>query len=201
VVTIIYLALNTLFIFAIPADEMSEVISIGGLAANKLFNLSADRFFSVFIALILLSSISAYIIIGPRVYFAMSEAGHFFRAARRVTRYNVPGVSILAQSLLAVIFVTTGTFDQILTLLGFSLGVFPVLCVIGVFKLRIRRASVLRMPGYPFVQILFIAASVSILVLTFLERPAESGIALGVIAAGVPIYYLLKRIRPDRKPE
>ncbi|HER10223.1 MAG TPA: amino acid permease [Bacteroides sp.] len=201
VVTFIYLALNVLFIYAIPADDMSNVISIGGLAANKLFGISADRFFSVFIALILLSSISAYIIIGPRVYFAMSEAGHFFKAARHVNRYHVPGVSILAQSLLAVIFVITGTFDQILTLLGFSLGVFPVLCVIGVFKLRTRGASVLKMPGYPFVQILFIAASVSILVLTFLERPAESGIALGVIAAGVPIYYLLKRIRPDRKPE
>jgi APA family basic amino acid/polyamine antiporter len=196
-VTIIYLALNVLYIYAIPADAMSDVISIGGLAANRLFNISADRFFSAFIALILLSSISAYIIIGPRVYFAMSEAGHFFRMARRVNRYHVPGISILAQSLLAMVFVLTGTFDQILTLLGFSLGVFPVLCVIGIFKLRIRGRSVLKMPGYPFAQILFVTVSAAILVLTFMERPVESGIALGVIAVGVPIYYLLKLIRTN----
>jgi APA family basic amino acid/polyamine antiporter len=193
VVTLIYLALNALYVYAIPADQMSDVIAIGGLAANRLFNISADRFFSGFIALILLSSISAYIIIGPRVYFAMSEAGHFFRIARRVNRYNVPGISILAQSLLSVVFVVTGTFDQILTLLGFSLGVFPILCVAGVFKLRMRRGSVLKMPGYPVVQLLFIAVSAAILVLTFMERPAESGIALAVIAAGIPIYYLVKR--------
>ncbi|HDS08012.1 MAG TPA: amino acid permease [Bacteroides sp.] len=197
VVTFIYLALNALFIYAIPADEMSGVISVGGLAASKLFGIAADRFFSVFIALILLSSISAYMIIGPRVYFAMSGAGHFFRAAGRVNRFNVPGFSIIAQSLLAVVFVVSGTFDQILTLLGFSLGVFPVLCVIGVFRLRMKGLSVLKMPGYPFLQILFIAASLSILFLTFLERPAESGIALGVIAAGVPLYYLVRRTNPD----
>jgi len=195
VVTVIYLALNALYFYAVSADKMSDVISIGGLAANRLFNLSADRFFSAFIALILLSSISAYIIIGPRVYFAMSEAGHFFRIARHVNRYNVPGASILAQSLLAIVFVITGTFDQILTLLGFSLGIFPLLCVIGVFKLRIKKRSVLKIPGYPLVQILFITFSAAILVLTFMERPAESGIALLVVAAGVPIYYLIKRMR------
>lgn len=193
VVTLIYLALNLLYIYAIPADAMSDEIAIGGLAANRLFNISADRFFSGFIALILLSSISAYIIIGPRVYFAMSEAGHFFRIARRVNRYNVPGISILAQSLLSLVFVVTGTFDQILTLLGFSLGVFPILSVIGVFKLRMKRGSVLKMPGYPVVQILFIVVSTAILVLTFMERPAESGIALAVIAAGVPVYFLVKK--------
>ena len=202
-VTLLYLLLNALYIYALRPAEMSDVITVGGLAANHLFNLTLDRFFSLFIAIILLSSISAYTIIGPRVYYAMSESGHFFRMARKVNRYRVPALSIMTQSLLAIVFAVTGTFEQILTLLGFSLGIFPILAVLGVIRLRIRGGSALPLKGYPYIQIFFILLSAAILVLTFLERPAESTIALLVIASGLPVYLMLKkfRIKPsEEKP-
>ena len=172
---------------------MKGVISIGGLAANKLFNLTMDRVFSLFIAVILLSAISVLTIIGPRVYYAMAESGHFFGIAKKINRSNVPGISILLQSGLAIVFVLSGTFDQIITLLSFSLGIFPILAVIGVFKLRAKGQSKLKTPWYPVPQLVFIIFSVVILVLAFLERPIESLIALGVILIGIPAYYLLKR--------
>ncbi len=192
-VTLIYLLLNTLYLYAVPAAEMKGVISIGGLAANHLFNRTLDQFFSFFIALILLSAISVLTIIGPRVYYAMAVSGHFFGIAKRINRSNVPGVSILLQSGLAMVFVVSGTFDQIITLLSFSLGIFPILAVLGVFKIRINGQSKMKTPWYPVPQLLFILFSMAILVLAFLERPVESSIALGVIASGVPVYYLLKR--------
>jgi APA family basic amino acid/polyamine antiporter len=193
VVTMIYLLLNVLYIYAVPAEEMKGVISIGGLAANHLFNRMLDQFFSLFIALILLSAISVLTIIGPRVYFAMAESGHFFGIAKKINRSSVPGISILMQSGLAVIFVVSGTFDQIITLLSFSLGIFPILAVLGVFKIRMRGQSKMKTPWYPLPQLLFIMFSVVILVLAYLERPVESSLALGVILAGIPVYYLLKR--------
>ena len=192
-VMLIYVALNTLYVYAVPAGEMKGVISIGGLAANKLFNLTMDRVFSLFIAVILLSAISVLTIIGPRVYYAMAESGHFFGIAKKINRSNVPGISILLQSGLAIVFVLSGTFDQIITLLSFSLGIFPILAVIGVFKLRAKGQSKLKTPWYPVPQLVFIIFSVVILVLAFLERPIESLIALGVILIGIPAYYLLKR--------
>ncbi len=192
-VTLIYVLLNTLYIYAVPAEEMKNVISIGGLTANNLFNRSLDQFFSIFIAVILLSAISVLIIIGPRVYYAMATSGHFFQVAKRINRSNVPGISILMQSGLAIIFVLSGTFAQIITVLSFSLGIFPILAVLGIFKLRMKRGSVRKMTGYPFAPGLFILFSIVILVLAFLERPAESSIAIGVILVGIPVYYLLKR--------
>lgn len=191
-VTLIYLLLNTLYVYAVPAREMKDVISIGGLAANNLFNHSMDRLFSLFIAVILLSSISSLIIIGPRVYFAMARSGHFFQLAKKINRFNVPGKSILLQSGLAILFVVSGTFDQIITLLSFSLGIFPILAVLGIFKLRRNKKSVFKVPGYPIFQLVFIILSLSILVLAFLERPVESSIAILVILVGIPVYYLLK---------
>ncbi|MCK5137943.1 MAG: amino acid permease [Bacteroidales bacterium] len=192
-VTLIYLLLNTLYVYAVPAAEMKDVISIGGLAANNMFNRTMDQFFSLFIAVILLSSISALIIIGPRVYFAMALSGHFFKMAKKVNRSNVPGTSILLQTGLAILFVVSGTFDQIITLLSFSLGIFPILAVLGVIKLRMNKQSILNIPGYPLCQLVFIFLSLSILVFAYMERPVESSIAILVILAGIPVYYLLKR--------
>jgi len=190
-VTIIYLFLNTLYVYALPPDEMKGVISIGGLTANKLFNLSLDRIFSMCIALILLSAISVLIMIGPRVYYAMAQSGHFFGLAKKTNRSKVPGISILLQSGLAIVYVLTGTFEQIITFLSFSLGIFPILAVLGVFKLRMKGQSVFKVPGYPLLPAFFILSSLFILVFAFLERPVESSIALGVIVAGIPMYYLL----------
>jgi APA family basic amino acid/polyamine antiporter len=192
-VTLIYLLLNTLYVYAVPAAEMKDMISIGGLAANNLFNRTMDRFFSLFIAVILLSSISALVIIGPRVYYAMAESGHFFKMARKINRASVPGISILLQSGLAIVFVVSGTFDQIITLLSFSLGIFPILAVLGVIKLRRKEQAVLKIPGYPIYQLVFILLSCTILVLAFLERPVESSVAILVILAGIPVFHLLNR--------
>ena len=118
-----------------------------------------DQVFSLFISLILLSAISVLIMIGPRVYYAMAESGHFFIPAKRLNRSNVPGISILMQSGLAIVYIVSGTFDQIITLLSFSLGVFPILAVIGVFKLRMKKQSVLKIPGYPILPAIFIIFS------------------------------------------
>ena len=192
-VTLIYLLLNTLFVYAVPAGEMKGVISIGGLAANNLFNHTLDQLSSLFIAVILLSAISVLTIIGPRVYYAMAESGHFFGIAKRINRSNVPGISILLQSGLAIVFVVSGTFDQIITLLSFSLGIFPIMAVLGVFKIRRSGQSKMKSPLYPLPQLLFIVSSLAILVLAYLERPVESSIALGVIVAGIPSYFILKR--------
>jgi len=192
-VTIIYLLLNTLYVYAVPPDEMMGVISIGGLTANNLFNRSLDQVFSLFIALILLSAISVLIMIGPRVYYAMAQSGHFFGLAKKINRSKVPGISILMQSGLAIIYVVSGTFEQIITFLSFSLGIFPILAVIGVFKLRIKQQTVLKVPGYPVLPAFFILSSLMVLILAFLERPVESSIAIGVILVGIPTYYWLTK--------
>jgi APA family basic amino acid/polyamine antiporter len=63
----------------------------------------------------------------------------------------------------------------------------------GIFKLRIRGESVIRMPGYPLLPALFIIFSLVILVLAYLERPVESSIAVGIILVGIPAYFYLRK--------
>jgi APA family basic amino acid/polyamine antiporter len=190
----IYLGINLLFVYAAPPDDSQGVIAIGGLAASRLFGTGAERFVSIVIGFALVSSVSALIMLGPRVYYAMARDGCFFGAIGEVDpESRVPAKSIMLQCLIAVIMVLTGTFEQILTFMGFCLGIFPIAAVLGVFKLRRRPDALRSIPAYPLPPLIFIATSVAILVLAYLERPMESSVALATVAAGIPLYYFFTR--------
>jgi APA family basic amino acid/polyamine antiporter len=194
IVILLYFGLNLFYVYGASPTEMSGVISVGGLSAGNLFGSSVGNIFSVLISFALFSSLSAYIILGPRVYYSMAKDGYFFRFASEVhSIHRVPTKSILLQCLIAVLIAISGSFDQILTYMGFSLGIFPILAVVGVFKLRRQKKSTYRMPGFPVVPIFYILFAVSILGLGFLERPIVSSIAILTVIAGIPAYFLFKK--------
>jgi len=194
IVILVYLALNILYVYGIRPDEMKGVISVGGLAMGNLFGKPAEVLFSMLIAFALFSSLSAFIILGPRVYYSMAKDGLFFKSVASIhPRFQVPSNSILLQALIAIILVLSGSFEQILTYMGFALGIFPVLTVIGVWKLRKNNPDALRLRGFPVTQVIYIAAGVMILVLSFLEMPVESSIALLTVLVGIPAYYFFKK--------
>jgi APA family basic amino acid/polyamine antiporter len=76
--------------------------------------------------------------------------------------------------------------------MGFALGIFPILAVIGLFKLRRDKKSVVKMPGFPVTAAVYVLAGAAILCLGFLQRPVPSSIALLTAAAGIPAFYLFK---------
>ena len=194
IVALLYFGMNAFYVYAVPPADMEGVISIGGLAAGNLFGRSAETVLSVFISFALFSSLSAYLILGPRVYYSMARDGIFFKTVARVDpKHGVPSRAIVLQGAIAVVMALFGTFDQLLTYMGFSLGIFPLLAVLGVFKLRRSGQSVVKMPGFPVASLFYILMGVMILVLAFLQRPVESSIAIATALAGIPVYFLFKR--------
>lgn len=192
-VAALYLAVNVLYVWAVPADELAGVISVASLAVSRVAGPGATVAVSLVVAFALLSSLSAFMILGPRVYYAMAADGQFFRSIARVhPRYGVPSRSIVLQGVLAALMVLLGTFDQILTYMGFALGLAPLLAVLGVFRLRRRGRSVAPMPGHPLPALVYLTVSSAILVLAYLERPLESSLALAMVAAGVPAWWLFR---------
>ena len=165
----LYVLLNIVFVYATTPEEMKDVISIGGLTVKNLFGSSMEFAFSLLIAFALFSSLSAFIIIGPRVYYSMAKDGYFFQFAAIVhPKYNVPSAAIIMQAVLAIIMVLSGTFDQILTYMGFSLGIFPLLAVAGVFRLRAKGKSKRIIGGFPIHLIIYLLFGVMILSLSYL---------------------------------
>jgi APA family basic amino acid/polyamine antiporter len=198
IVLILYLGINILYVYGIEPEAMKGVISVGGLAMGNLFGKSAEVLFSILIAFALFSSLSAFIIIGPRVYYSMAKDGLFFKSVAKIhKKFQVPSNSILLQCLIAIILVLSGTFEQVLTYMGFALGIFPVLAVMGIWKLRKTNPEALRIKGFPVIQIIYITAGILILFLSFLERPFESSIALVTVLVGIPFYFLFKKSNRD----
>jgi APA family basic amino acid/polyamine antiporter len=194
IVMILYLGINTLYVYSIVPGDMKGVISVGGLAMGNLFGKPAEILFSVLIAFALFSSLSAFIIIGPRVYYSMAKDGLFFRSVARIhEKYKVPSNSILLQCLIAVILALSGTFEQVLTYMGFALGIFPLLTVLGVWKLRRDNPAAVKLKGFPVTQIIYLASGAVILILSFMERPVESSIAITTVLIGIPVYFLFRR--------
>jgi len=193
-VILLYAGLNIFYLYAIPPAQMSGVISVGGLAARNVFGPSFEGVLSVMISFALFSSLSAFIILGPRVYYSMARDGYFFRSFAKVHPiFGIPSRSVILQGLISMAIVVSGSFDQILTYMGFSLGIFPIFAVLGVFKLRKRGTSSRRMPGFPVAPALFVLTGIIILVLGFLRSPGPSGVAILTVAAGVPAFHFLRK--------
>jgi APA family basic amino acid/polyamine antiporter len=199
IVILLYVSLNALFVYAAPMQEMEGVIAVGSVAAAHLFGPVAESLTSALIAFALISAISSLIILGPRVYYAMARDGYFFEAVATVhPERRVPSTAIVLQCLIAILLVLSGTFDQILTYMGFCIGIFPILAVLGVFRLRNPVDGIRWTWWYGAAAVVFATVSLGILVLAYLERPVESSIAVLTVVLGLPVYVVFARSRRRR---
>jgi len=161
IVTMLYLGLNAVFLMAAPADRLAGVVEIGHVAAEGLFGSAGARALSVVIAVGLISTISAYIMSGPRVYEAMGATYPRleFLTGRGQHSTRGPLAAIALQALVAIGMLLTASFEALLTYVGFTLSMFAALTVAGVFILRIREPQLerpYRVSGYPVTPLAFV---------------------------------------------
>ncbi len=195
IVAVFYLALNAAFIYSMPLEAMKGIERIGGAAAEALFGGKGGSFFSGVMSIGLLSAVSAMVIVGPRVYYAMAQDGCFFQGAARVhPRFGTPVQAILWQSLATALMILTGTFESLLYYIGFALVLFAALAVAGMVRLR-KRPAWKRLGavswGFPLAPLLFVGASAWMLCYTMALRPKESVFGLLTMAAGMLAYRWL----------
>ena len=192
IVMILYIFLNSVFIYALPPQQMVGVIDIGAKSAFAMLGGNVGNIFSIAITVCLLSVISAMIMAGPRVYYAMAKDGMFFRRFARVTKaHQTPAPSILLQAAIAIFMVMTSSFEKLLIYIGFTLSVFAVLTVGGMMLLRIKQPHarrVYRTFGYPITPLLFILSNLWIIVFSIKENPTVSVYGAGTIIAGALVY-------------
>lgn len=196
-VTALYVATNLFFFHAAPSAEIRGRITVGEVAVRHAMGPQAATGLAVVVSVLLLAAISAFLFIGPRVYFAMARDGLFFRFAARIhPRYRTPGLAIATQGVCAVLMILTGTFEQLLTYIGFALGIFPWLAVAGVILLRRRQPGRKRpyhVPGYPLVPLYYLLATAYILGAALVARPLPSLLAILTVAAGLPMFWVTQR--------
>jgi APA family basic amino acid/polyamine antiporter len=195
IVIVLYLLLNYIFLYTTPMGEMEGKIEIGFLSATYIFGDSGGRLMSLLITLLLISTVSAMIWIGPRVTMVMGEDYRILKFLAKKNRFNVPVVAIWVQTTITVILIVSSTFDKVLIYAGFIMNLFTLLSVIGLFILRVKHPEIkskYRVTGYPVTPLIFILLSLWTLTYLLIERPLESVLGLVTVFAGLFIYYLNK---------
>jgi APA family basic amino acid/polyamine antiporter len=199
----LYLALNVAYALALSAADVRAIIGapenvsviapIAQIAADRLFGYRVADPLSVAIGLTLLASVSAYILTGPRVAYAMARAGQFPEVAGRLSARGTPAVATAWQVGWSLVLLWTASFERILLYSGVGLAIFSMLTVAAVYVLRRRRPDLprpFRTPGYPLVPAVYLAGTGLLTAAVFYERPVVSTISLLSIATGVPVYYV-----------
>lgn len=194
-VTILYFLLNFVFLYTSPIQALEGKIEIGFISATYVFGESGGKIMSLVITLLLVSTLSAMIWIGPRVTMVMGEDYRILRFLSRKNQYNVPVIAIWIQSIITIVLIISSTFEEVLVYAGFVLNIFTLLSVIGVFILRIRKPGLprpYRVWGYPLTPVFFILLSLWTLTYLMIDRTNESVLGLVTVLSGILIYFLNK---------
>ncbi|MGC8744070.1 MAG: APC family permease [Verrucomicrobiia bacterium] len=186
IVTAIYIALNAVFVFSAPVDQLAGKLEVGRIAAQAIGGEVWANCVSAIVALVLISSVSSMVMAGPRVYAQMAADGYLPRWF--IQQSGPPRSSIALQFILALIMLWSATFDSLLTYIGFTLGLSTAATVLGLVRLKIKEGKTLKVPGWPVVPIFFILAVSAMTCFSILRRPSESIYGFATILLGLVIY-------------
>lgn len=190
-VTVSYVLLNASFLYAAPMAAMEGKIEIGYIAGEYVFGANGARIMAVALSLLLISTVSAMTLAGPRVLQVIGQDFPIMGFLARENRAGIPALAIAFQSLIAIIFVVTATFESILVFTGFVLGLNTLFAVLGTFILRWRepdRPRPFKIPLYPLPPIIYSAVMIWTLFHILRERPEEGWTGLLIVLVGAIAY-------------
>ncbi len=203
-VCVIYLAVNAVYLYALPITQVAKEETIAQAAAVTLFSSSAARWLSATIALSCFGAMSCAILSSARVSFAMARDGAFFRAMGRLhPRYRTPAFSLVALSSWSVVLAVSGSFDQLYTYVMFMMVLSYAAAVAGLFVLRRTRPEVprpYRCTGYPYFPALYLLIAGAWALNSVVTRPKETLIGIAIVFLGAPFYFFWRR-QLKRNPE
>ena len=147
------------------------------------------------IALLLIASISSFVLAGPRVAQVMGEDLPQLSFLSITNKHGVPYVAKIIQGVISLLLILTASFGKVLLYIGFTLSLSTFFTVFGLFILRSRmkgKQDGYKTFGYPVTPIIFLALSAWMLYFTIQEHPKESLLGLGTILAGSAVYFIKK---------
>jgi APA family basic amino acid/polyamine antiporter len=212
IVTLLYLAINAVYVYAIaPAAlrdaDPKQVEAIAETAARALFGSAVSQPLSVLIGLTILASVSAYLLTGSRICYAMAIDGLFPRYAGRVLDTSgtpVAAIATLGVTSVALLwgsYVIAGAADAFGSLLNFTtvgLVLLTSLAVSSLFILRRRepRTAGFSVPLYPLPPLLFLFVTATLMIFAVRQSPGPTIWGTAAVLSGGPVYWLLVRRRP-----
>jgi APA family basic amino acid/polyamine antiporter len=189
---VLYILVNLVYLHAMSLPQLAASAQPARAAAMALGGTAAAAALSPLMAICVLSSMQASMFVGPRIVEAMAADGLFFASVGRVhANTRVPIVALLAQGIISALLLATGSFSELVTFTGLAIGAFSTLTVVAVLVLRRRRPDAsrpFRVPGYPFVPLLFVAVNIWVLWSVLASGTKAAIGCLVIVVTGIPAY-------------
>ena len=201
-ITILYTLFNYSIYKVIPFTEIESLIAnneyyLGTYAAEKLMGKTGSILVVIGMVLAMFGALNGCILAFPRMYYAMSQEGHFFKSFKKLhPKYKVPYAPLIVQCIISIMLVLLRNLNQLTSLVIFSGMMFNTLGVYAVMIYR-RKYPTIERPykviGYPITVILTTFIFVGLMINTFIEDPQTSIIGLAVPAVGILFYFYFNR--------
>jgi amino acid transporter len=198
-VVLLYLAANAVYLYLIPMARMGAAELVAADVAALVIGPAGVAMVAGAIAVSTFGTLNGSMMTAPRIFFAMAEDGLFPRAIARVDPVTrAPTGAIVLTTALGVVFISIRTFTELAE--QFVIGIWPfyALAVAAVLALRRRRPDLerpYRAWGYPAAPVLFLFGSLVLLGNYLVTEPGAFALDVGLILAGVPVYWWWRRRR------
>ena len=205
VVVLVYVLVITAYLYVLPVEEMAGRPLVASDAARAFLGEAGASVVAAVVMVSAFGALNGATMTGPRIFFAMADDDLFFRPIAAVhPRYRTPWAAIALAALLGIGYVSVRTFEQLAN--SFILGIWPfyALAVGAVFLLRRNRPELersYRTVGYLWVPLVFLLASLAMLLNALVEQPRSTLFGFGIILLGVPVFFGWRAFRPGRAGE
>jgi basic amino acid/polyamine antiporter, APA family len=203
-VTVLYVAANAAYFAVLSPQAVAASSRVAADFAVRVLGPWGGGAVSAMVMLSTLGAVAGIILAGPRVYLSMAADGLLVPWAGAVhPRFGTPHRAIALQAVWASVLVATGTYRGLFTRVVYTEWIFFALMAAGLFRLRRRPgyAPAFRLWGFPVLPAIFIGAAAAIVVHQLVAEPGTSAVGLGIVAAGLPVYYYVQRAGARRRPE
>ena len=193
-VMVLYVLLNYVFLYSAPTDAMVGQVEVGYISGIRIFGKMGAKIIGIGISILLLSTVSSYVYIGPRIMQIMGEDHAFIGFLKEKNSDEIPLNAFWVQLGISFLFILKSSFEQVLMYAGISLIITTTLTVISLFILRINEPDLDRpykVWAYPFTPMIYLIINCWILFYSFRESTFESMVGIGIITTSIALYYLI----------
>lgn len=188
-VVVVYLLLHMVFLRQASVAQLSGEVEVATIAFTNVMGTGGAKWVSAFIAIQLLATISGYLWVGSRVTFAMAREHRLWAFLASQNARGVPARALWLQTIISILLLFSGTFEQVMLYAGFVLQLMGTLSILALLWLK-RGPNTYASPFRPWAQIIYLLVSLWILGFMLYERPYESLIGLGIVLLGGLTYFV-----------
>ncbi|XZF14034.1 APC family permease [Chitinophagaceae bacterium MMS25-I14] len=198
VVTLLYVSMNLMYLYVLPVTEIAHAPSdrVALAAALKIFGGAGTTIIALMIMVSTFGCNNGLILSGARVYYTMANDGLFLPAAKKLNRKGVPARALWMQCIWASLLCLSGTYGNLLDFIIFTVLLFYILTIAGIFVLR-KKAPDHPRPykafGYPVIPLVYIVLAATICIILLMYKQQYTWPGLIIVLAGIPVYYLIQK--------